>query len=68
MGKLVRMVIVLVVLAAGVLLFLQYSGGGRQKPTNAGNTPAAKAEKSEQDKPQVQEKYGIAPVGDGVAP
>jgi len=67
MGKLVRMVIVLVVLVVGVLLVMQYSGGSK-KPITANNKPAAKSEKAEQDKPQVQEKYGIAPTGASVSP
>jgi hypothetical protein len=60
MGKLVKVILVLAVLVAGVLLILQYSGNSK---SNSANT--AQAEKKPKDGMQVQEKYGFAPVDPG---
>jgi hypothetical protein len=60
MGKLIKGIVVLAILAAGVLLIVQYSGNSKSKPTNT-----AQADKKAKDGMQPQEKYGFAPVDPG---
>lgn len=67
MGKLIKAVVVLVILGAGIALAVKYTSNAK----NDSGTPTVSPEKPQQDQPkkkegmQVQEKYGFAPVGDG---
>lgn len=58
MGKLIKIVIVLAVVAGGIALAVQYAGGKSNKPDGDN----ARVEKG--TKIQPQEKYGFAPMGD----
>jgi|GEM_PF-3355093 flagellar basal body-associated protein FliL len=68
MAKLIKVIVVLAVLAAGIALVVHYSSRSESRPTAATPTKSA-PDQSQKDKPkegiQPQEKYGFAPVGEG---
>lgn len=65
MGKLIRVVLILGVLAIGALALLYYTSRDDAAPTGAPAAARSEAQpEREKEKIQVQEKYGVAPVGE----
>ena len=59
MAKLIKVIVLLGILVAAVALYVHFSSGSKSKS----DTPAAKPAAKTDGPPQVQEKYGFAPVG-----
>lgn len=66
MGKLIKIVVVLALVAGGVALAVHYAGGsGGNQDAAASDTTDQPNDTGQKDKLQLQEKYGFAPVDDG---
>lgn len=59
MAKLIKVIVLLGILVAAVALYVHFSSGSKSKS----DTPTAKPAAKTDGPPQVQEKYGFAPVG-----
>ena len=67
MAKLIKTVVFLAILAVGIGLVVHYSGSTQDSGVTT-TQPAASADKKDKaakDKPELQEPYGVAPVGGG---
>ena len=70
MGKLVKVLVLLAVVAVAIVLVVKYTGGSdKQSAPPAAVSPAQGSNKDQpkakKDKPELQEKYGFAPAGGG---
>ncbi len=60
MAKLIKILVLLGILVAAVAVYVHFSSSSKSSSTN---TTAAKPAAKTDGPPQVQEKYGFAPVG-----
>jgi len=68
MAKLVKAIVVLAILVAGLAVVVHYAGGSKSKSgvtASDGQPKPAQTDKKPKEGIQPQEKYGFAPVGDG---
>jgi flagellar basal body-associated protein FliL len=60
MGKLIKILVVLGLIVAGVVVAMQYAGQSEEADTQAKQNPQT----GQQPPIQPQEKYGFAPMGE----